>query len=201
MTARPVVALRVRASVAALALVFALAACVPPGDDASAAPSGDAAVSPTAPEDTDTGEASDDRFCEITQEGIALSAQAMAETQAAFTSLAEAAAAGDAGLAGLADIGNTIEDMGTRSKVLYAEAVTYVEDPAVVEAFNELGRFIDLYSLPVADLMQSATSFEQLGGDLAALVADPEVTAMLESAAGFQATTEAYTEARCGIDL
>lgn len=189
----------VRAAAALLALALGLAACGGPEDEPSTVAT---AHSTRAPDDTGAVDASDDRFCELSQEGIALSSEAVAQTEAAFVRLTEAAMEGDDALAGLAEIAVTIEDTSLRSRALYAEAVTYVtDDPAAATAFEQIGHFIELYSLPVAEIMQNATSFEQMAADLGALVGTPEVRAAVDGVEGYATTAEVYTENRCSIDI
>ncbi len=186
----------------AIAAALLLAACSNGGGEPadSGAPSASTATQagPTAGTTAPaSAAASDDPYCALMQEGLDTNAELIARIQEGLGSMtAQAIASGDTSL--LNETGSKVLELAPRNKDTYAQAAALVDDAAVASDFEAMSQFIDLYAIPVGELMASATDFESVATGLGSLTSAPQVQDLLGSVPTQQQDIEAYSVERCG---
>lgn len=198
-------------TIAVTALACTLAACgtEAPEDGSTAGPdgsaadaSGDGAAGAEETTDASGGEAaSGDPYCDAMIDGTASYADAMEALGDSMLGFADPAAMEDGDMTSINEAGAVVLGFAREASDTYAEAATLVDDTDVKEGIDGLARLMDLYSIPFAQAMIDATSFEDLGTATAEIGTDPEITELLETVPAYGETVAEYTADRCGVEL
>lgn len=197
-------------AVAAAALACALAACgTSGGEDVSTAGADAATPDAMAEEATDADEGTDggsdtasgDPYCDAMIDGTESYADAMEELGDSMLGFADPAAMEDGDMTSINEAGEVVLEFAQEASDTYAQAASLVDDPEVKEGIDGLARLMDLYSIPFAQAMIDATSFEELGMATAEIGTDPEIAELLETVPTYGERVAEYTADRCGVEL
>lgn len=182
---------------AAVALTLPLlAACSPsdpPADDATPAPTNVAA--PTS-EATPGIDANDDPFCVLAVDAKGTADEINAETDGMSELITAALATGD--ISEVNTWGANLVALDQDMLQFFADGRPYVEDDAVIGAWDTYTQFVEDYSLAVATEAADATTTDDFVMSMATIVSNPDIQAAVNFGPAAAGAVGEYITARCG---
>lgn len=193
---------RILASASALLAAIWLTACSGSEPPADATPSFSLPAITIGPTPEPTGDwDDDDPYCDIVLEALELTRLASASQEATMAALLDPNAALAGNMAPINEGGFELLAYARDSRALYVEALDHVGDADAKLGIEILIDFVDMYSVPVGEIMAISASFEQLSDELTALTTSASVQGLIAQAQPQQQIVTAYTEERCLIDI
>ena len=174
-----------RIAIAAIAAV-SLAACTGGGEPSTTA----------GPSITSLADA--DQYCVMVIDGILLdsrAAESAGEIQDLLSSPLNAANGLDIDAVNAA--GQTLVDIALERRGLYLETSKLVDDGNVVEAYDTLREFNEIFSIAVGSAAADATSFEHYSERAAEIATNPQIQVIVDTIADAAKTVADYTATRC----
>lgn len=195
-----------RAVIAGIAIAILAGCSAPAGEPTPTLLADGATDAPTvappasvSPEPSMSPADGDDPYCALVTRAIGDYNDALSlYVDEALGAIATAATTG--AMTGINDLGITLNDTGIAARDDMEQAAGYVDDNAEARAsILAMVAYIDEYLTPVALVMVAASDFESFNADLTELTQSK--LALIEAETEHAATVEAYSEARCGVEI
>ena len=138
-------------------------------------------------------------FCSQAVASIAASKETTTATDGLNSAMVDPKSLANGDMTSIHELSQKILDSAKVASAFYASGAASADDPDAKAAFKGLSEFVSKYSVPLAQAGLDATSMSDYVTSMTAMVANPELTPLLQKVPDWAAVVSNYTQKQCDI--